>query len=329
MSKLFPVMAVSGSDDFRVRRFIQTVTQNQVRLGWDVLWVTGDNKGELEEALMPDPLGSAPSRLVIISKPENLSLAFLKETAKAPWAGITLLLHCSGDPGKGAFWTFAASLGKTLHRTFPEPKPWDVEKEAIEFCIAEAKAKNKTLSAGLAQSLVVLSGPDLGVLSFELQKLSMLADIDKVTTITENHLVQGRAPLAETSMIRIVDALSAKDTKRLALMLRRVRETRKEVPVMELVGWVMPPVVRWLVGRDLQEKGVPHEQAAAQMGFHGFRYKKEVIERMGRWSKPELVQILRALAEAQRNVVTGILDPWAVLSARLLGLCAGTRAIAG
>lgn len=326
MAKKKPITltAISGSQGLLRRRALQEAIRIQKAAGWRVEQVDGANKIELWGAMAQGGIMFEDNQvLVVVSNPEKADLQLLQDHMDDGEESIVLLLHYEDDPkGNTKFGKWLKSLSPGVHRSFPAPpdsKPWEAEALAIGFCVDEAKRLGKVLSEGLAKAIVTRCGSDLGVLSFELMKMCILADLDGVADLTAAQIKPVMAPLLEASLMPIIESLSVKSAVGLSRALERVRATHKGDPTMSVCGMVGKTALRWLGAVEL--RGRSPEEAADMLRENPWFFKNKLLSQVQSWKREEVVRLLKVIGESQRGVLSGHLSPWTGLTARLLALC--------
>ena len=317
--RLPPLLVVSGSQDLLRRRFLREVVVTQRALGWTVLGVNGASLSDVREAIEGDPFVPVDTLAVVIN-PEKVPVEVLEKHHESKDYQTTLLLHIEGDPDG------RSKLGKTLkaswaaiHKSFPEPSEWQAAKVAAEFVQAEMLRHKLTIPTSLATLLVDRSGADLGVLSFEVDKIATLTKVMGATVVDAIHLKGGMAPIAEASVFPIVDALGARNTKKLMKALTALRRTSRDDPTMRVSRLLATNVLKWLRATYLSQ--LPPKAAADELGVHPWVFESKILPAVQRWGQKGATQLVADLAAVERAVLNGAQDPWVILSTRLLSAC--------
>jgi len=317
-----PILAVSGAEELLRRRFYQGVLAEQEAGGWEILHVDGTSESELMDALTPPMFDdTAQNTLVVVDNPHKVSLELLTAYNKIKKPETVLFLHVKGEPdGRTKFAKWLNKLGKR-HRSFPKPKVWDEEAVAATFCVAEAKRRGHTLKAALADALVGLVGTSLGFLVFEIQKMCILADIAESEALLPEHVKGGMASVSGAAMAPVRSALISRSSKRLMRSLGRIKSVSRSDPTMWVCQTVGPLALDWMGVAEMVAQGVSADDAAAQLRQNPWFYKNKLVPQVARWKPEDLVLLVKAVAESQRGVLRGSLDPWTALVARLLWVC--------
>jgi DNA polymerase III delta subunit len=318
-----PVFAVSGSDDFhRLRNLLRLITDHQEN-GWKIDRINGTLASDLRAALSQNSVSfmAAGPILVVVDSPEKADLGILEAHSKKKSSDTVILLHYEGDPKENTkFGKFLKGLGKQ-HRNYPSPKEWEADQIAADFVVSELKTLGKTIDPRLAAALVAKVGSGLGFLSFEIKKISTLADADGITEIDAVRIKGSIAPLAETAIQPIVAALARRDVKALAGHLDRLKNTCKDDQTIRLCRILFDGASKWLAVAEFRDRGVGQDESAAEMGVNPWFWKNKVVPQAGHWTRQEAARLIIKLGDAERAVLSGQINPWAKLVAGLLESC--------
>jgi len=314
------LLAVSGGQDILRQRFVRRFIETQRAAGWDVAHVDGSDPVSVRDALQGgNPFAEVSKTLVVAFNPEKMDLDLLARHQQSKDSDVTVLLHVEGEPdGRTKFGKFVKGLGDSL-KSFSKPDRWKEPEVAAAFIVEEAKSHGKTIRESLAQALVELVGTDLGMLAFEVEKMSLLADARGVTVLNAEEVRGGMAPIAEASAGPIIDALATRDRKKLVKALGRVKTTSSSDPTMGICRFLAATVTKWLKAVYLDN--LPPQAAASELGMNPWYFENKVLPAARRWGKKGTVQLIADLAAAERAVLSGAVSPWTVLSARLLSSC--------
>jgi DNA polymerase III delta subunit len=304
---------VGGTDAFNRRRLVQRVVEMRQKDGWEVVPVDGSESDALDSVFAMSMM-FAESRLVIISKPEKLDPALVLEQLNSPDPKLTFLLVTELEKPEGPVFD---SIPKTHRSVFNLPPFYKMEEYAANFAVKEAKAKGNVLKEDLALALVRKVGSDLGVISFEIQKICLLmepgAEIDALT------LRETLAALSETDGTSIIEAIGYKNEKRLAVELAKYQESRGGDPTIELCGRVLTPtIVRWLQAAHLHEAGMAPAAAAGAAGQNPWYWENKILPLARAWKVSGCARLIRIIAKAQTLVFQGSTSPFAYLESALL-----------
>jgi DNA polymerase III delta subunit len=207
-------------------------------------------------------------------------------------------------------------------KVFVLPPFYKREEYAASFVQEEAKSRGTSIEPSIALSLVRRVGTDLGMLSFEVQKVSLL--VGAGVAITATHLKETIAPLAEIDGSAILDALGMKNMKRLIAEMRKYQVSRGGDPTIELCGRTLTPALtRWLQAAHLAEAGMSAAAAAGSVGANPWYWEHKILPYAMRWRIAGCARLLGIVAKAQTLVFRGGVAPFAYLEASFLALFQG------
>lgn len=322
------VLAITGGQEVFRKRFLGNTVKHLVATGFRIEYADAAQKGDLTSAMTQGGsiFDSGDQKIaIIVSNPEKADLNLLKEHFASGDSDVVLILDYPGEPrGNTRFGIFLKTLGK-FHSNHPLPSVWQADEVASKFCVDEAKNRGKTLDPSLAASLVKTVGTDIGFLTFEILKISMLASIEGSDVILESHIKDSMAVLTEASVAPLMKALAARNRYFLAKSLFRIRKTSRGDPTMRISGLIWSSVSKWLAISELMSQGVSASDGAARLKINPWYYEKKLVPQVQLWPRSDVVKLIKVLSGAERTVMTGGIDPWAVLVAGLLGVCGGSR----
>lgn len=326
MAKREPnILIVTGDDGFHRRRLVKDIVAAKIADGWRADQADGEVPAQLDAALGSGGmfLQETVRTLIVVENPEKIPPEVYKEHFEDKGAPAVLLLHYDGNPkGNTKFGKYVVTQKKN-HRECKQPAKWDIPAACATFCVEEAKRYGLTLDAVLAEKIVELAGADLGVLSFEIRKLAMFADADGAKTITMQSVPQSLAVILEAQMQPVIEAISARDPKRLSRTLNRLHKTTKQDMTIPLCRVLGPTTLRWYSAVDLRDSGKDAGEGALLLGMNTWYYKNKYLPQMNGWARRDLLGLIRALAVSERKALSGVVNPWVGLVGRLLSACLG------
>lgn len=317
-----PVLAISGDHTFLVRRELNKALKAAAITGRRVEFVDGEDPDCLEDILTANVF-FGEKIMAIVENPEKLPPGVIEARAKSEAQDVVAVLyHPKKIRAKTKFKAAVDALD--THIELVKPKPWEEEEHAVSFCVGEAKRRGKNLSEKIATALVKACGTDLGFLSFEVLKLCVYLDSLGEDVVKVPHVKALLSSLHEASAFPVVDALAARDERRLLKSLNAVRRTRTSDPTMLVCALAGSNAVQWLHALTLQKAGVPSNVACTQVGVTSFRFDRSLIPAGKRWGEHGLARLIRGVADVERAVRTGKMHPWIMLESQLVSLCKGT-----
>jgi len=325
MAKREPnILIVTGDEDFIRRRTVREIVAAKAADGWRTDQVDGADSAQLDAVLGSGGMFLQVSKrsLVVVENPEKADLEIYKAHADDEETDIILLLHYEGNPaGNTKFGKWVATQKANVKECKTPAKKWEIPEKYAAFCVQEAKKRGLTLDGGLAGAIVERAGANLGVLSFEILKLVMLAQAEGVTVITPDNVKASLAVLLEAEVQPVIVALSGRNQKRLSTTLERLRQTTRDDATIPVCRSLSSSVLRWFSVADLREQGKSPDEAALLLGQNPWFYRNKLLPQVSRWSRRDLLELFRALAISERKALSGAVNPWVGLVGRLLSVC--------
>jgi len=316
--KAEPVLLVAGSDEYQRRRLISKISSTRASEGWAVTEIEGGDKDALETVFSMSVM-FASQNLVVVTSPEKLPLPTLTQHIASEDPSITFLLVSEEDKPSGPVFDL---VPKAKTKIFTLPAFYKMDEYAANFAVSEARTRGNPLDFDLALSLVKRVGIDLGMISFEVQKASLLAG--SAATITAAHLRETMAPIAETDGNAIADALGSRDRRRFVLEMTKYKNSRGGDSTIELCGRVLTPALtRWLQAAHLSELKMSPESAARSVGANPWYWENKILPCALQWKVSGCAKLIRVVAESQTLVFQGSISPFSYLESALLNLLAG------
>lgn len=314
----FPFISVSGSDTFRCRRWVRDKAREKADLGWLVVHADGSIPGSVRRAAASGAFRKGLV-LVVVATPQKLTQDFL--TSYKSEDVVVLLHHEKGKLDKRTkYCKFIQKLPAGQQVVFNLPdKPWELEGFAVEFVRAEAKRRGKALDERLAKGIVGVVGTDLGHLSFEILKAATLADVHGSSEISRDHIRGTIAGVTEASLMPLSDGLGGRSPLLVARALRRIRTTRKRDPTIAVCRFLWKTsVARWVSVGALLHQGVDAEEVADLLGINPWYCRRKLIPVARLWGWEDLKHLVKILADSERGVLSGHVNPWRAFESRLL-----------
>jgi DNA polymerase III delta subunit len=313
-----PLLIISGSEGFLRRRFLQDVVKEALAADRVIDYIDAGRAGSLESLLSTGEMFASPT-LVLVRNPEKVNLDVVKAHNGAGDNTYLLVFHIEGNPdGRTKFGKFVKSLDKQ-HRSFPSPPSWKADEIAVEFCVEEAKRRNKGMSMKTSQALVSVVGSDLGILFYEILKAATYAESQGSTEIDFAHVKGTFASLSQAEVFPVVRALGELNLERVLRNLKRVKDTSRTDPTMKVCRVVGASVLRWLAAITLHEQGYSDDEAASMMGQKSkWFYQTKILAPAQAWGQKNLMRLVHAIALSERALLSGQVDPWTGLETRIV-----------
>jgi DNA polymerase III delta subunit len=316
--KLPPALLVCGSDAHRRRVFLREFTTRCVSEGWSLNPLDGADRNGLVSLLSTVGVLFPTPTVAVITRPEKVSPDDVRDHLQSPEPSLCLLFVSESDKPSGGV---LDGFPQAQIKSFSLPPFYKLDEHAAEFSIALAKSRGVNLPDRLARALVRAVGNDLGVLSYEVDKVSRLASALGDSDIAPTHLKGTIAPLTEMDGTTLVEALGTRSRKALSDELSRYKASKKGDPTVELCGRTLTPsVFRWLQAATLHAKGISVASAAGRVGSSPWYWEHKVLPPAKVWGIDGCRELLESVARAQTAVFSGFVSPWGLLESSLLKL---------
>jgi DNA polymerase III delta subunit len=321
-----PVVVLSGTEEFLRLRELKEAVSVADRTGRLVDYYPEPDMDDIQSLISSSGLFFKKQKhLIIINKPADIDADMVLRHHDRKKNRVVLVLHHEGALPKSK----KKGLGKVVHNLpsnfvarFEAVKSWEKEEQAINFVVNEAKKLGIEIDPKWALALVANSDENLGVLSFEVQKLAWLIDGER----REDRKVKPedvRATIAAFSEIgpkAIVNGLERRDRKAVSRALANMRRTSGPAVVsatLRACGFVSRALLNWLHVASLDAQGASPEEISQRVGIHSFVVKKNLLPASRKWGEETLTSLLKGLAKVERNAKSGGLNPWVELEAAL------------
>ena len=190
------------------------------------------------------------------------------------------------------------------------------ESALLPWLKKRAESQGYRLSTEAAKILIDRTGPKPGVLASELEKVLTFAGKNRMVTEEEASQVVGDLKLENA--FALTEALKDKNgEKAIRLLHNQLDHGEDPIKVMGTIAWQFR--VLWEV-KSLQERNVPAGRIAQEMGAKPFLVEK-VIRYTGNFTRQELRQGFRHLAEADRELKNSGGNPQGILETLIFKLC--------
>jgi DNA polymerase III delta subunit len=314
-----PVSMVGGSETFLAQRMLTKAihgaraTNRRVEIS--------SEKGVLEDAVSASIL-YPESMLLVVRDLKVLDPEYMANLASSKDNTVALLVAVGGPlPAKGHGLKVVEVVPKDYRFVFSKPPPWKEAEVCTRFLLKEAASRGKTLPEPLATALVNRVSTDLGVLRFEMLKLSTYLDGLGETEVKPAHVAAVMSRVGSANFQAVVDAVGAGDTIRALRALDEVYLSSNRDPTLRAIAWVSKSAATWLHAASLDGQGASEDEVSSRMGINPYRYTHFVLPVARRWGTSRLMSLLHRLAEVQQSVGRGCADPWTRLECVLVLAC--------
>lgn len=320
-----PAVVIGGNEAFLREREIRNAILHSCRAGHSIVFA--DTDSDVVDALTA--AGTFGDSSLIIVPAKEVAPETLREHIENPIPKTCILVKAEGQYNEKRF-PAVGEVHAAFQVQYNSPgKRWEKQKMAVAFARSEANRflnlKN-TLDAKLAEALVKAVGTDLGTISHELLKMCALARArgdKKVTAVHVRAMVRASTDL---NMDPLREALRARNAKRVALEMDRIKRNGQVDSVMQILrgkGGLADLTLRWLKTSLLVEKGADAEEISARFGISKFIVERDLVPASRRWGSHRLRELVSNLARADRAVKLGAPSPWLACESALLIGCSG------
>lgn len=319
-----PLYLIGGDQDFLRDREVRKAIRLSVLANIEI--VRAESLGEIVDTLsMASNFGGA---FLIVAPGHVVTTELLQSIKKKPVPRCCLLIVVDGSLTNEKKLPFLPEVHGAYQVEYETPTDRKGrQSQALSFVQGEAArllGRTDALSDKLAEALVKNVGDDLGVLSYEISKMSAHARFEGKNEITVECVRGLIRASTDIDLEPLREALKIRDTLRVASALDRIRRTGGPESVMLLLrgkGGPADLAMKWLRTALLLEKGAQDQEIAARTGTPIWAVSKDLIPAAKRWGAPALRKMVRGLAVADRGVLLGSPSPWSSCEAALLSGC--------
>lgn len=317
------LVVIGGTEDYLRDREVRNAKLVASSAGLDV--ISADDDAEAVDALTS--AGTFGTSCLVIIGAKEVHPETVLDLKKNPVKGSGLLIVVPGTLDEKKFPSIApVHGGYRMEHARPTTKK-GLRTLAMRFAQAEADrlvGGKGCLPERLAEALVGAAGHDLGVVSFEIQKMAALARSRGEDSITLDMVKDLLRASSEIDMGPLRDALRARNPKRMAAELSRVRRRAPEDPVMLMLrarGGPADLAVAWLQVSLLLEKKKPLSEISSRLGIPTWSLERDHVVAAKAWTIPALRKLIGDLAWVDSRTLKGAPAPWAAFEGALLSAC--------
>lgn len=318
-SKQQPVLYLTGSDTFRVRRIVNQMVSVAQKDGWKIERPEEPDADMLSGLLASTGLFMQERIFCIIRDPKSVPLKVIHAQLATPNPNVVLLLVHEGATGKNkVLKQLAKIIPKAFQQHIEAAPAWEVETEALKFVNEECKRLGITMDDRFKKPIIQKCGTDLGVLSWEMRKLKW---IQPEGSVSAEDIRSATSSLQETPVSNLIDAILTLKAKRILKATQAIRNSHSGDPTMSVAtGLLSYQALRWFAAISFHEAGVPASVAAAEMKSNSWYWENKVLPGAKVLGKRRLVVLTKTIRDAQVAVTSGHIDPWSVLECGLVRL---------
>jgi DNA polymerase III delta subunit len=320
-----PVVVLSGTDSFLRTRELKEAVSVADQTGRQVEYVSASDEETLVSLVSGAGVLFKQKYLVVVQDPLSIAHDLVLRHFNRKSNRVSLVLHHEGTLPKKAcgLSKVVSALPKNFVARFDSPKPWERENIAVEFVLREAKKVGVEISSEIASGMLSRSDSDLGVLSYEIQKLAWMLDSEKRESrkVSAEDVRGILASFSESGPLPIVESLEMRDGPGVARALYNMRRShigQLNSATLRACGYVTGAITNWLHVAALKEQGSSADEISQRVGIHSFVVKKTLIPASQRWGKETLVSLLKSLAAVERGAKSGAVNSWSAFEQAIL-----------
>jgi DNA polymerase-3 subunit delta len=317
-----PVVVLSGDEEYLLVRELREAISVADETGRSVEYVDGSDREELSRVLSSSGVFFQDDVLVVIENPENVDAEFVLRHHEADSNKVVVLLYQKGAiKKKSGLARVIEGLPKKFVARFEKPKPWEEVDRAVQFCVGEARKRGVGLKDAYAAAIVGNVGTDLGILTFEIDKLALFTKIEGARDVEVTHVRQTVGAFSELGPKPVVEALERFDAKGVSNALANMRRTHAGNlggATLQACAFVSNSAKKWLHVAALLNEGAGLDEISSRTGLHSFVLRKTLLPVAKRWGEGRLVPLLKSLACVERSVRNGHVNPWVQLECAVL-----------
>lgn len=322
------VMAITGDERFLRRRWLHHVTRGAFQAGYEVVHAGSD--GEVVTALSMTAAFGQPTLVLVDGDKVDLETVKTHLADKPKQVCIVMEVDGEVNPKKHP----SVALVKKAHTvSYNAPvKRRDRERLAEKHLLLEshrAMGSKDALSPQLATAMVGAVGTDLGVLGYEIGKVTALVRSrggHKINPADVRAVLRGSS---EANMQPLRDALARADGVGVAKALSAIRRKSPTDPTMLLLrarGAPADLAYQWLQTSLMLSKGKPVAEIASVLGSPLWAVERTTVPAAKKWGTRNLVSLVRDLSAVDLGVFRGVPAPWVACEAALLRGCSSVPA---
>lgn len=248
--------------------------------------------------------------VTLLPKQTELLLGYIKD----PIPGTCLILTANkADRKKNIFKGLTKIQGAV---SCEAPK----ESSLIPWIKQRARSLGYNLSQDAARQMVERTGPKPGILASELEKVVTFAG--KERSVSDQDVLAVVGDIKLQNPFALTEALKARNAEK-AFQLLHNQLDHGEDPIKILGTIVWQFRVIWEV-KSYQTQKLPAFKIAQEMGAKPFLVEK-ALNHTKNFSRQELTQNFKNLAQADRELKTSGQTPQGILDSLILKLCSGSN----
>lgn len=299
-SFLSPVVVSFGDEGYFLDRDLAGYRKQPDRV---VICVEGSEiKADYElVSILETPTLDQRPRVIVVDnaqkvKPDKAMKAYLEGlTEKSLSVVLAMVVRDARLP---IFWTKFG--GKVTTHERKKLKTFETNNEVVKWIETELARVGFKADPKMAQIIYMGTGPNLYRVTNEIQKLRLLVPADQ--SLTVEHLQSILTVGSTVDAWQVVDAASAKDTRKAINLLTSLYKHSTEDPSILLAYSLMKQVERLFVAASMLSKGAGEEDIAVRVGMHPWRCKTFFLPMVRKHSVASLARTMQELCKLDIEV---------------------------
>ena len=231
------------------------------------------------------------------------------ELKDSPVKNRIVIFHVPGKLKTQKLKDLGSWLGK-FWTDFEEVPPWKAEKTSVDLCLREASRHGKQMSRGVAKTVSLLCGNDVGFVCFEVEKLCLYADFENKDEIDGAILSAGYSGRHEASIFRLGERFAKLTMKEWIIESDRVYLSMHSDPTMLLCRFLSSYLLKRIRALSLHYAGFSMKESAKELGSHPWQFENVLLPSAKTLGKEKMVRLLQRLADVEQSVFRGDSHPW-------------------
>lgn len=318
-------LMMSGDNSLFLSRELERIRRQLSPLGYSCQefdMVIPEDHARLRDTLYVTDVffSDAGKTLAVVRNPTKGPLDLFQSHARDTSSECVVVFHHDGKMDKRSkFYKAMSAIVPSKYQTeILLPPPYKAGEFALNFLKEEFQNAGLRADDAILAALVKRAGTDLGVLAFETKKLAWLAGYKGTDEVTAEDFKSVTSSLNSVDVDDLVSALLSLSKKNVARSLYRIRESFPGDPTMMICGKMTYVLFRWVKAISSHSRGVDPEVAAKNFNTHPWFWKNTVLPQAIRLGESRIKELVGAIACAQTATLTGAVNPWGVLEAKVL-----------
>jgi len=234
-------------------------------------------------------------RVVVLDNAEKLKgVESLKGFigSKDPQDSSVIIICAIRSEKLPSVWQAAVEKGQTRH--CPALKPWETAK-LQKLVLAEARRLKMDLGAGVVEVFSYLLGPNLRLITNELQKLFYIVGAGGV--VERKHVVSVISPAMPAHPYEVAEATLNRNSKKALNLLSLLYKSKGDGVCIPVVASLLKLVEQIVVVRQMLDSGDAVSLISTRVGMHRYRVEKQLLPAARKHTVLELLAYMKRLCK--------------------------------